>query len=128
MTRASIYGRVSAETQYAVARAVGEGADTMPAIAKALGTTKTTAAHALQHLTADGYVERHRFEGGRVLYSYSLVRMPPAPKPKRGSVPKTFVPAPDKAERFSTDALNTVLGKPVLPQGRVAVVHLLDKD
>lgn len=128
MKRIADFGRVSEETRYHVARVVGEGVDTMPSVAKALGTTKTTASHALRHLTDDGFVERHRYEGGAVLYSYKLVRMPPAPKAKRGrtlaAAQPTFTPDPV----HSTAILEAHMPHPPLPKGVVRVVHRLGSD
>lgn len=123
--RTADFGRVSEQTRWEVAKAVGEGADTMPAVAEALKTTKTTASHALRHLTDDGYVERHTFPGTKVLFSYKLVKMPPAPKPKRGRTLAASVPvfAPDP--KHSTAALEACLRSPALPEGRLVVVHRL---
>lgn len=125
--RVADFGRVSEETRFQVAQVVGTGIDTMPAVAQALGTTKTTASHALRHLTDDGYVERRRFEGGAVLYSYSLVKMPPPPKRKRGRNIAAAQPAfvPDTRSTFTTTALEACLRPPALPEGRLVVVHRL---
>lgn len=102
----------------------------MPAIAKALGTTKTTASHALRHLTDDGYVERHTFSGTKVLYSYKLVKMPPAPKPKRGRTlaasQPTFVA--DPKHTYTTAALEACLPTPKPPKGKLWAVHSIGKE
>lgn len=113
-------GRVSEEVRYAVAEIVGKGIDTMPSVAKALGQTKTTASHALRILTDDGYVQRHRYEGSAVLYSYKLVSMPPPPKRKRRTSPKRPVaqqPEPRQPTVHSRTLLEQCMGVPKLPEG-----------
>ena len=127
--RSSDFGRVSEEVRHAVAKAVGDGVDTMPAVAQALQTSKTTASHALRHLSDDGYVERKQFSGQKILYTYTLVRMPPAPKKKRGRTLKeqpVFVP--DEKCTHSTEALWQCLTWPPLPQGRSVVTHRMGAE
>jgi DNA-binding transcriptional ArsR family regulator len=119
---------VSEETRWEVAQVVGLGHDTSLAVARALKTTKTTASHALRHLTDEGYVERHRYEGGAVIYSYTLVKMPPAPKRKRSHTLAAAQPAFARDPVHSTDALDACLPMPPLPQGQLAVVHRLGTD
>ena len=119
-------GKVSEEVRYAVAELVAKGVDTMPSVARALRQTKTTASHALRILTDDGYVTRHRYEGGAVLYSYKLLRMPPAPSRKRrgGSPVVVQQDEPvDLAPQHNAALLEQCLGRPALPVGTLRYVR-----
>lgn len=114
-------GRVSEEVRYAVAEIVGKGVDTAPAVARELRQTKTTASHALRILTDDGYVERHRYESGAVLYRYKLVRMPPPPsRPRRtGPMRPNAPPQTAQVTQPTTTALERAWRMPVAPLPQV---------